>query len=70
MLMGRSQRRGNSPEGMRAMGLCEGMGLRAGAGRISLRQKEGHLFHGIGTKAENSAVPVGLVAGSPTKTFP
>lgn len=68
MLMGRSQKRGGSP-GVRAMRLWEAMGLRAEARRISIKQ-EGHLFHGTGTGAENSASSVGLVAGIVLKTFP
>lgn len=37
---------------MRAVRLWEGIGFRAEARRISLKQ-ERHLFHGTGTKAEN-----------------
>lgn len=51
------------------MRLWEAMGLRAGARRISVKQ-EGHLFHDKGTRAENSALSLGLVARVLLKTFP
>lgn len=54
LLMGRSPKRGNSPEWLDAMRLQEGMALRAEARRISLRQKR-HLFHDTGMRDEHSA---------------
>lgn len=68
MLMGRSQKRGNSPEGMRVMGLCAGGNGTWGRCQKNQSQRR-DVFDGTGTKAETSVMSVCLVAGSHTKTF-